>query len=207
MSKRELWNQRYASKELVWSAGPNKLFSEEVQDLKPGKSIDIACGEGRNAVWLAEQGWDSTGIDFSDAAIDKGRQIAEKREIKVHWIAEDASTYALPKDEFDLVAILYLHTEPAEMENWLQNALAAVKPGGSFIYIGHDPANIEHGVGGPQDPKFLPSAEKFTKRLNDFDIKRAEVVERPVVNEPGHGREELKGVALDTLVRAVKHQL
>jgi len=204
MSKRDLWNERYASKELVWSSGPNKLFSEEVQGLTPGKSIDIACGEGRNALWLAEQGWDSTGIDFSDAAIDKGRQIAEKRGVHVHWIAEDASIYVLPKDKFDLVAILYFHTDPAEMESWLQIALDAVKPGGTFIYIGHDPSNIKHGVGGPQDPKFLPSAEEFTRRMDAFDIERAGVVDRPVINEPGHGREELKGVALDTLVRAIK---
>jgi len=204
MSKRELWNERYASKDLVWSAGPNKLFSEEVKSLRPGKSIDIACGEGRNALWLAELGWDSTGIDFSDTAIEKGKQIANKRGINVHWIADDAATYVLPKNEFDLVAVLYLHTEPAEMERWLHNALEAVRPGGTFIYVGHDPSNIEHGVGGPQDPKLLPAADDFTKRMEDFDIQRAEVVDRPVVNEPGHGREELKGVALDTLVRAIK---
>jgi SAM-dependent methyltransferase len=204
MSKRDLWNERYANKELVWSAGPNKLFAEEVKDLPAAKSIDIACGEGRNALWLAEQGWDSTGIDFSDEGIDKGRQIAAKRGLDVHWIAEDASTYALPKNEFDLVAVLYLHTEHDEMQAWLQNALNAVKPSGTFIYIGHDPSNIEHGVGGPQNPDFLPSAEVFTQCMTGFDVERAEVIERPIVNEPGHGRHELKGIALDTLVRAVK---
>ena len=204
MSKRERWNERYAGKELVWSAGPNKLFSQEVQNLAPGKSIDIACGEGRNALWLAEQGWDSTGIDFSDAAIDKGKQIAKKREINVNWIVGDAATYSLPKEAFDLVAILYLHTDPTETDGWLQKALNAVKPGGTFIYIGHDPSNIEHGVGGPQDPAYLPCAEEFTKRMDNFVIERAEVMDRPVVNEPGHGREGLMGVALDTLVRAIK---
>ena len=144
-----------------------------------------------------------TGIDFSDTATGKGKQIADKRGVTVNWIAEDVSTYQLPKSEYDLVAILYLHTDPVERERWLLNALAAVKPDGTFIYIGHDPSNIDHGVGGPQNPEYLPAVEEFTARLQDFDIQRAEVVDRPVVNDPGHS-EKLEGVALDTLIRAVK---
>ncbi len=203
MSKRELWNERYASKDLIWSAGPNKLFAEQVKDLQPGKSIDIACGEGRNAIWLAEQGWDSTGIDFSEVGIDKARQIARKRNVAVNWIAGDVSNSALEEEAYDLVAVLYLHTSLEERNKWLPNVLKAVKPSGTFIYIGHDPSNIEQGVGGPQDIALLPSVTEFTDAMPDFDIDSATVLDRPVVNDPGHGK-ELTGVALDTFVRATK---
>jgi 2-polyprenyl-3-methyl-5-hydroxy-6-metoxy-1,4-benzoquinol methylase len=65
---REDWNARYAQKELIWTAEPNRLFAAEVEGLEPGRALDVACGEGRNAVWLAERGWQVTGVDFLDVA-------------------------------------------------------------------------------------------------------------------------------------------
>ena len=203
MSKRQMWNERYANKALVWSAGPNELFAREVQDLKPGKALDIACGEGRNAIWLAERGWDVTAIDFSDVAIEKGRQIAVKRGANVNWMTEDVCSWRLPKHEFDLVAVLYLHTDSKERQQWLDNVINSVKPSGTFIYIAHDPDNIENGVGGPQDPSLLPTVAEITGALKGFSIENAGVIERPVARDPGHGK-ELEGIALDSFVRAVR---
>ena len=203
MSKRQLWNDRYAGKELIWSAGPNELFASEVSGLQPGKALDVACGEGRNAIWLAEEGWDVTAIDFSEVGVNKGSQIAEKRGVSLTWIAEDVSTWNLPQEEYDLVAVLYLHTGEAERKLWLRNVLDAVKASGTFIYIAHDPSNIDKGVGGPQDLALLPSVDEITHAMGDYQIEAARVIERPVLNEPGHGK-ELKGIALDSLVRARK---
>jgi len=203
MSKRQLWNDRYAGQELVWSAGPNELFASQVSGLQPGKALDVACGEGRNAIWLAEEGWDVTAIDFSDVGIKKASQIAEKRGVSLTWIAEDVSTWNLPQEEYDLVAVLYLHTGEAERKLWLRNVLNTVKPSGTFIYIGHDPSNIASGVGGPQDLALLPSVDEITNTMEDFQIESAKIIERPVLNEPGHGK-ELKGIALDCLIRATK---
>ncbi len=203
MSTRQMWNDRYAKKDLVWSAGPNELFATEIRGLKPGKAVDVACGEGRNAIWLAEQDWNVTAIDFSDVAIEKGRQIAARRDANVNWIAADVSTWKLPKYEFDLVAVLYLHTTIGERELWLKNVIGSVKPSGTFIYIAHDPDNIENGVGGPQDPALLPTVAEITNALKGFDIENADVIERPVSRDPGHGR-DLEGIALDSFVRAVR---
>lgn len=204
MSKRQMWNDRYADKDLVWSAGPNELFAREVQGLKPGKAMDVACGEGRNAIWLAEQDWDVTAIDFSDVAIEKGKQIAAKRGVNVNWIAEDVSAWKLPEHEFDLVAVLYLHTTIDERNQWLENVISSVKPSGTFVYIAHDPDNIENGVGGPQDPALLPTVAEITGALKGFVIENADVIERPVAGDPGHGK-ELEGIALDSFVRAVRN--
>ena len=89
--KKERWNKRYAAKELVWSAGPNALLASELSELAPGRALDAACGEGRNALWLAEKGWRVTAIDFSEVAIDKGRQIAQRRGLKLDWQVADLS--------------------------------------------------------------------------------------------------------------------
>ena len=201
-SRRERWNKRYAASDLVWSAGPNDTFAREVADLPPGSALDVACGEGRNALWLAEQGWQATGIDFSSVGIDKASQIAERRGLPVHWLVDDVSTCALQPHSFDLVAVLFLHTSPEERQRWIHNVLGALKPGGTFLYIGHDPSNIEHGVGGPQDPDLLASVAELLALLPGYEVIKAEVIERPVGSDPGHGGGE--GVALDTLVRAVK---
>ena len=209
-SHRARWDARYASKALVWSAGPNALFASEVADLAPGCALDVACGEGRNALWLAEQGWQVMGIDFSAVGIEKAKQIGVHRHIEVNWVAADVCTYELPKQHFDLVAVLYLHTSAQQRKLWLHNVIQAVKPGGTFLYIGHDPSNIVHGHGGPQEPQLLPDAQALVTALDDFDIEFAGIVERGIDGETGHGAAGDDGatelVALDTFVRAVRHQ-
>ena len=202
-TRRARWDERYDAKELVWSAGPNERFATEIGGLNPGKALDVACGEGRNALWLAEQGWDVTAIDFSKVAIDKARRLAAMRNVEVNWLCEDVSSYALPEAEFDLVSLLYMHTDAAERHEWLTNTLAAVKPGGTFIYIGHDPSNIGVGLGGPQDPQYLPDAEELVKAMDGFSVQFAGVIERTVASDPGHAS-ETEGTALDTLVRVVR---
>lgn len=201
MANSATWDERYAARDLVWSAGPNRQFADEIESLTPGTALDVACGEGRNAMYLAEHGWKVTAIDFSEVGIDKGRRIAARRGVMIDWIVADVSTAPLPEQAFDLVAILYLHTDPDQRGRWLPKAAAAVAPGGTLIYIGHDPTNIEGGVGGPQDPAVLPDKDEISSYLSGFAVDRAEVMKRPVDNEPGHGK-QLQGVALDTVVRA-----
>lgn len=199
---RNRWNQRYAEKELVWSAEPNRFLEREVTGLEQGTALDLACGEGRNAIWLAEQGWEVTGVDFSDVGIEKGRAIAKRRNVDLEWVVADATEYE-PRQTFDLVTILYLHTGAEERERWMSHARSAVSPGGLILYIGHDRSNIEHGVGGPQHPELLPTPEDLVNMLSGFEIERAEVIERHVEGEPGHGAQG-DGIALDALVRARK---
>ena len=201
MADKSTWNERYAAKDLVWSAGPNERFAEEVATMTPGRALDVACGEGRNAIYLAEQGWQVTAIDFSDVGIAKGRQIAAKRGVEVDFIVGDVVDASLPH-EFDLVAVLYLHTDPESRARWLPRVIASVAPGGWFLYIGHDPANIEHGVGGPQNPDVLPGADEMSRLLEGFDMEFCGVTERPVTSDPGHGGSDAGGIALDTVVRA-----
>ncbi len=200
-SKRSRWNKRYAAKELIWSAGPNALLASELTGLSPGRALDAACGEGRNGLWLAEQGWTVTAVDFSDVAISKGRQIAERRGLQLDWQVADISRDPIPQRHYDLVVVLYLHTDSTERALWLPRLIGAVAPGGTFFYLGHDPENIAHGQGGPQDPDLLPSADEIAQALTDFSIDRCEVHERSVDADPGHGQ-EASGMALDTFVRA-----
>ncbi|MEU8046759.1 class I SAM-dependent methyltransferase [Micromonospora echinofusca] len=191
------WDERYArAPELVWTAEPNRFVVEEVAGLSPGRAIDLAAGEGRNAVWLAQQGWEVTAVDFSAIAIERGRVLAHQRDVSVDWQVADVTEYEPPADGFDLVLIAYLHLPAAEIAAVLSHARRAVRPGGRVLVVGHDVGNLSGGTGGPQDPDILLTPETVVKELSGLRIRRAETARRPVTVE-GRAVD-----ALDTVVVA-----
>lgn len=193
----QTWNQRYRDAELVWSAGPNQFVADLCRDLTPGRSIDLAAGEGRNAIWLAEQGWDSTAVDYSDVAIEKARQLAERRGVTVTTEVADLTAYVPTPGGYDLVLVAYLQLTDEQLTPILRRAAAAVAPGGTFLLVGHDRQNLEHGYGGPQQIDVLTSPDQVVAALGDgFTVDRAEVAERHVQTDDG------ERVALDTVVLA-----
>lgn len=193
---REDWNERYAQKELVWTAEPNRRFAAEVDGLEPGRALDLACGEGRNAVWLAERGWRVTGVDFSDVALAKAARLAERRGVEVEWIVGDVLAHELGRQAFDLVAVLYLQLPHAELARVLRSAAAALAPGGTLVVIGHDTTNLTDGYGGPRDPSVLFTPDDVVSELGDLEVERAEAVRRAVALEAG------EATAIDAFVRA-----
>jgi SAM-dependent methyltransferase len=194
--KREQWDDRYRSPTLVWSARPNRFLVTGTEGLRPGRALDLACGEGRNSLWLAEQGWRATGVDFSGVAIEKARALAGERSVEADWIEADLLEYEPPAASFDLVILFYLQLAMPELAVVLGRAAAAVGPGGTLLLVGHDSSNLEHGYGGPKDPAVLYSAEDVVPHLTGLEIERAETVVRTVDTDDGV-RE-----ALDVLVRA-----
>jgi 2-polyprenyl-3-methyl-5-hydroxy-6-metoxy-1,4-benzoquinol methylase len=162
---REDWNARYAQKGLVWSAEPNRLFAAEVGGLAAGRALDLACGEGRNAVWLAERGWRVTAVDFSDVALAKAERLAASRGVDVEWQLADVLGYEAESLAFDLVAVLYLQLPRAELAPAVRTAAAAVAPGGELFVLGHDTTNLAKGYGGPKDVAVLFTAEDVVAEL------------------------------------------
>ena len=200
---RDHWNQRYAAEDFVWSVAPNRFLVTEVAGLNPGKALDIAAGEGRNAIWLAEQGWRVTAVDFSEVGLEKGKRRCATQNLNIDWVLTDVTQYRAPAAAYDLVLICYLHLPTVQRQHVLAYAREAVAPGGVLLYIGHDLSNIEHGHGGPQDPAVLCTPQDIAADLPDFEIIKAQLVERSVTIEPGHGT-TANTTALDTLVKAAR---
>lgn len=192
--KRERWDARYSQEGLLWSATPNRLLVAEVSDLPPGHGLDLACGEGQNAIWLAGLGWRMLGVDYSQVAIRKARERAERERRTVDFVCEDLVTYQPQEGAFDLVAILYLHVHPEERRVVLERAAHALAQGGTFVLIGHDLTNIADGVGGPSNPSILYTPDDIVAELPGLEIEKAERVLRDVAGEERD--------AIDTLVRA-----
>lgn len=189
------WDRRYAGTELLWSAGPNRLFALEVADLPPGRALDLACGEGRTAVWLAERGWDVTAVDFSGVALEKARRVSERRGVTLPSLVHaDLLDYRPSERAFDLVAVLYLQLPAGDLRTVLTRAAAAVDRGGTFLLIAHDLANLTQGHGGPRDATVLTTADAVVAALPGLDIVRAEPVLRDV--------EGAERPAVDVIVRA-----
>ncbi|MHB8060383.1 MAG: class I SAM-dependent methyltransferase [Gaiellaceae bacterium] len=193
---REDWNCRYQGDDLLWTDRPNRSLVAETDGLAPGRALDLACGEGRNAVWLAERGWQVTGVDFAPVALDKARRLAEQRGVKVDWVCADLLEYAPPPETFALVIIFYLQMPDKARRAIFPRATSAVAPGGTLLLVAHDPDNLEHGFGGPRDPAVLYSTEQAAADLTGLEIERAESVVRSVETADGPRR------AIDALVRA-----
>jgi SAM-dependent methyltransferase len=194
------WNDRYATAEYVWKADPNTFLVSETTGLPMGRALDLACGEGRNAVWLADQGWTVTGVDFSDVGLDKGRRLAADRGVAVEWICGDATAWDPPAAGYDLVVVLYLQLPAAQRRQAMATAAGALAPGATLLVVAHDSRNLSEGTGGPQDASVLYGPDDLIDDLEAartaMTVERAETVERPV-----GGAER---PALDCLLRARK---
>jgi SAM-dependent methyltransferase len=193
------WDERYAGRELLWSAEPNRFVAEEVAALPTGRALDLAAGEGRNAVWLAERGWEVTAVDFSPVGLDKARQLASRRGVEVEWILADLAEWRPDTGAFDLVLVAYLHVGADLLHRILQRSADALAPGGTLLAIGHDVANLDGGHGGPQDPAVLYTVEELRRALPGLQIHRAAQVRRAVELDDGR-----TATAIDTLVRAAR---
>jgi hypothetical protein len=197
------WDERYAASELVWSAAPNAFVVEQVTThlagIAPGRALDLAGGEGRNAIWLAEQGWEAELVEFSSVALEKAATIARARGVELTMtLADVIAEPELEPAELVLVCYLQLPSEP--LARALGHAASLVSPGGTLLVIAHERENLAHGYGGPPDPAFLPTVADVLAAIEGHGlvVEEAGQVRRPV-DTPEGSRE-----AIDLLVRATR---
>jgi SAM-dependent methyltransferase len=170
------WDERYRSMPLVWGASPNRWVASCLSDLPAGRALDLACGEGRNAVWLASRGWTVTAVDFSSVAIEKGRALAPE----VEWVCADVLDYA-PSAPVDLALLCYLQLSAEQRRRAVRRAAQALRPGGTLFVVGHHSRNLHEGTGGPQAASVLFTAADIADDAGPtIEVMRADSVLRPV---------------------------
>jgi SAM-dependent methyltransferase len=195
-ASRARWNRRWAEERARSTTEPSELLVSEVQGLTPGAALDLACGAGRNAVWLARHGWRVTGVDFSNVALRMARALAADAAVVVEWIEADAAVWTPPARAWDLVCVLYLQLPAVERRCALAHAAGAVRPGGTLLVVGHDRLNLTEGWAGPTQAEVLFTPDDVVAEIEGLEVLKAERVRRAVSEAPP-GR-----AAIDALVRA-----
>ncbi len=193
--RRQYWNDRYGEGS-IFGAEPNVFVAEHLAGLPPGRVLDLACGQGRNAVWLALQGHAVTAVDLSDVAIGQAVERADAAGVEIQFVVADVMDWDPDPAAFDVVLLSYLQLEEGRRVVAHRKAAEAVAPGGTVFLIAHHPDNIEHGCGGPQVPDVLFGEADLASDFAGFDIVRNEQVRRAV------DRDGVTGTALDVLMIA-----
>lgn len=161
------WDERYAAHESMWSGAPNGVLVSEVDGLGPGRALDVGCGEGADAVWLAGHGWDVVALDVSLVALERARQHAVDAGVEVHWLHSGLLEAAIPAGGFELVSAQYpalLRTPDAAAERGLLDAVAV---GGTLLVVHHAEVNREHALEHGWDPDDYVGREQMLSALDD----------------------------------------
>lgn len=193
----EWWNTFYAERDQIWSGKPNAVLVTEVSDLLPGRALDLGCGEGADAIWLAEQGWAVTAVDISSVALGRAAVHAKDAGVadRIEWQQHELGK-SFPDGEFDLVSAQFLHSKTElDRDAILRSAAGAVAPGGVLLIEGHmgfpssEHQEGEHEAHNPHPDVHFPTPEEVVQSLaladGEWDVLVSEVHDRAQVMRDG----------------------
>jgi SAM-dependent methyltransferase len=197
------WDEFYRSREALWSGNANPQLVAEASDLPPRTALDAGCGEGGDVIWLAQQGWHVTGVDFSKTALRRAADNATATDpelpARITWTHADLATWQ-PARQYDLVTSHFMHL-PAKIREPLFGALVqAVAPGGTLLIVGHHPSDVQSAIGRPDLPDWYFTAEDIAGTLDPehWAVAVAESRDRTFI------RDDSEFTIADTVIRATR---
>ena len=180
------WDARYAEAGWAFGTEPNDFLREQVQLLPHGRVLCLAEGEGRNAVWLAGQGFEVTAMDLSSAGLEKAQRLASERGVQITTVCADLETYAIEPDSWDGIVSIFAHV-PAAVRARVHGAVAGgLVPGGVFLLEAYRPQQIGRGTGGPHDDERMVDLARLRAELGVLEWVIAREVERDVIEGRRH---------------------
>jgi SAM-dependent methyltransferase len=188
------WQERFSTPDFLFGKAPNE-FLVRCKDLLPrtGKALAVADGEGRNGVFLAQQGLEVTTTEFSQAAIEKARRLAAENNVSVNIIETDVHSWDYPENAFDVVVEIFTQfsTPPERAVKWV-GMRSTLRPGGLLIIRGYTPKQLQHGTGGPKAVEQLYTREMLENAFGDFDD--IIITEEELELSEGHGHAGMSAV-------------
>jgi len=170
----KFWDERYRSRSAVWSGNPNIHLVSEVADLTPGTALDVGCGEGADAIWLAERGWRVTAADISSVALERARAVVVSVDVarRIDWLQTDLVAGAPLSASYDLVSAQFMHLPSAPRELLFRRLAACVKPQGTLLIVGHHPSDLQTTASRPPLPELFYTAADVAALLEpeNWDI-------------------------------------
>jgi SAM-dependent methyltransferase len=199
------WDERYRSSTSVWSGDPNPQLISEAADLPPGRALDVGCGEGADAIWLAERGWHVTAVDISTVALERSSAVAAKHGPdlagRIVWRQADITEWSPDASAFDLVSVQFMQLPKDVRDPAFLRLAGAVAPGGSLLVVGHHPSDLETTVRRPRGPGVLYTADDVAALLDPRDWQARVNDARPRHVQDGNGDTV---IVHDAVLRAVR---
>jgi SAM-dependent methyltransferase len=154
------WDARYSEADAIWSGNPNPQLVDEVSDLTPGTALEIGCGEGADAIWLAHRGWQVTATELSEVALGRAAAHAEAADVadRITFRLADATEWVPPAGAFDLVTAHFMHLPSVQRIPLHERLAAAVAPGGTLLVVGHHPSDLDTDMDRMRLPDWLFTA-------------------------------------------------
>jgi len=166
----EAWDERYRSRDALWSGNPNPHLVAEAGDLIPGHALDVGAGEGADAIWLASRGWHVIAVDLSTVALERACAHADRAgpdiARRIDWVHDDVTSWDPGTGRYDLVSVQYMHLPPAPRKAMLEQLATAVAPGGSLLIVGHHPSDLHTNVQRPHTPELLFTGDDIAAELD-----------------------------------------
>jgi len=203
MFTEEFWDARYNTKHALWSGNPNRHLVEQSSELVPGTALDAGAGEGADAIWLAERGWQVTAVDVSGVALGRAAEHAAKAgdevAARIRWLREDLIQWTPPERAYDLVTSQYIHLPGALRHTFFARLAAAVRDGGTLLVVGHHPSDLDTTLQRPNHPELLFTGDELAGELggDGWEIVTNVAAERETTDPDGR-----PVTAHDTVFRA-----
>ena len=200
----DFWNERYRSSHRVWSGNPNPQLVAEIADVAPGRALDVGCGEGADAIWLAQRGWDVVATDIASVALERGAEHALETDpvaaARIEWRQADLLDFPPEPAAFDLVSVQFMHLPAAPRTRLFRSLVAANRAGGTLLVVGHHPSDLATGVPRPPTPELLYDADEVAELLDDsWTVVVNEARPRPATTPDG-----VEVTIHDAVLRAVR---
>ncbi len=185
------WDERYRSADALWSGEPNAQLIAEAAALAPGSALDVGCGEGADAIWLAQRGWRVTAIDISSVALERGRAqaavVGDDVARRIEWLCADILTWEPPAGAYDLVSAQFIHFANPQRDAFFRRLAAAVKPHGTLLIVAHHPSDLQTTARRWRMPEYFYTAQDVEASLEParWDVHVAEARPREVTDPDG----------------------
>lgn len=194
MSGGSLWDEKYSEEEFAYGTEPNDFLKETIANLKlpssssgNNKCLLLADGEGRNGVFMAEQGFDVVSVDYSAKGLEKAQKLAQSRGVKIETVLADLADFNLGTEQWDCIVGIFCHFPPPVRAKVLQGLTESLKKGGYFILECYTPDQVKYGTGGPPVPDPCYTKQMLQDALgNHLEVTRNEELERDVVEGTLH---------------------